>query len=136
METPVAVGIVAVLLLVFVRHFAARRVVARQGRFVWLMFIPTLLGGVVILWASIQALASAPVFGLLMAVAGAIYLALLVRFLMRLSRSVSAAGPEEDLGLAVTEPVVDYMSTMVGLVLIGGLVAVVGLIVWGVSQTQ
>lgn len=136
METPVAAGIVIVILLVLVRHFAARRVVAGQGRFVWLMFIPTLLGGVVILWASIQALASAPVFGVLMAVAGAIYLAVLIRFLMRLSRSVSAAGPEEDLGLAVTEPVVDYMSTMVGLVLIGGLVALVGLIVWGVSQAR
>lgn len=136
METPVAAGIVIVILLVLVRHFAARRVVTGQGRFVWLMFIPTLLGGVVILWASIQALASAPDFGVLMAVAGAIYLAVLIRFLMRLSRSVSAAGPAEDLGLAVTEPVVDYMSTMVGLVLIGGLVALVGLIVWGVSQAR
>ncbi len=100
------------------------------------MFIPTLLGGVLILWASIQALASTPVLGVLMAVAGAIYLAVLVRFLMLVSRSVSAAGPEEDLGLAVTEPIVDYMSTMVGLVLIGGLFALVGLIVWGVSQAR
>jgi hypothetical protein len=134
MGMPVIVGMAIVVLLVVVRHFAARRVVARHGWFVWLMFIPTLIGGVAILWASIQALASAPVFGVLMAVAGAIYLALLIRFLTRLSRSVSATGPDEDLGLALTEPVVDYMSTMVGLVLIGAGLAVVALIIWGVSQ--
>jgi hypothetical protein len=33
------------------------------------------------------------------------------------------------------EPVVDFTVTMVGLMLIGGLVAVVALIVWGVSQS-
>jgi hypothetical protein len=32
------------------------------------------------------------------------------------------------------EPAVDFTVTMVGLMLIGGLGAVVGLIVWGVSQ--
>ena len=34
----------------------------------------------------------------------------------------------------MTEPLVDYVSGVTGLVLIGGLVALVGLVVWGVSQ--
>ena len=34
----------------------------------------------------------------------------------------------------MTEPIVDYVGAMLGLVLIGGLLAVVGLIIWGVSQ--
>jgi hypothetical protein len=133
MEIPVA-GIAAVVFLVLLRHFAARRVSARQGRFVWLLFVPTLFGSVVILWASAQTFASAPILGALMAVAGAIYLAVLVRFLTRLSRAVTSAGPQDDVEAAITDPLVDSMSTLMGLILIVGLVAVVGLIVWGVGQ--
>ncbi len=131
---PVALGFVVVALLVAVRHFAARRVVARQGQFVWLMFVPMLIGGVVILWAGIQMLATVPIVGVAMTIAGGLYLALMLRFLARLSRSVSSAGPQDDIGTAMTEPVVDYLSTMMGLILVGGVVAVVALIVWGISQ--
>ena len=131
---PVVVGIAVVPLLVLLRLFAARRVVARQGRFVWLMFVPTLFGGVAILWVSIGMLVSAPLLGALTAISGVIYLAAFVRFVTRLSRSVTATGPQDDLTAAMTEPLADYMSTMIGLLLIGGLAAVVGLIVWGVSQ--
>lgn len=134
MEMPVVVGVAVVALLVLVRLFAARRVAARQGHYVWLMYIPTLCGSVGIIWASIQLFASAPLVGAVIAIAGLIHFAVLVRFLTRLSRSVTTAGPQEDLGTAMTEPLVDYMSAMTGLLLIGGLVAVVGLIAWGVSQ--
>ena len=134
MEMPVVVGIVVVALLVLLRLFAARRVAARQGHFVWLMFVPTLFWGVAILWVSMGMLVSAPLLGALTAISGAIYLAVFVRFLTRLSRSVTATGPQDDITTAMTEPLVDYTSTMVGLLLIGGLAAVVGLIIWGVSQ--
>ena len=67
-------------------------------------------------------------------IGGLLYLGILVRFLTRLSPSISRAGPREDLGAAMTEPIVDYVGAMLGLVLIGGLIAVVGLIIWGVSQ--
>lgn len=131
---PVVLGLVVVALLVAVRHFAARRVLARQGQFVWLMFIPMLVGGVVILWAGIQLLATVPIAGVATTLAGSLYLALLLRVLARLSRSVSSAGPQDDIGTAVTEPLVDYLSTTMGLMLVGGVVAVVALIVWGISQ--
>lgn len=136
MDTPVVFGIAVVALLVVIRHFAARRVLARQGQFVWLMFVPTQIGAVVILWAGIQTLATVPIVGALMVIAGAVYLAVVLRFLTRASRSISAAGPQDDIGTALIEPVVDYMSTVMSLVLIGGLVALVGLIVWGVTQAR
>lgn len=131
---PVILGAAVVAVLVALRHVAARRVVARQGQFVWLMFGPTLIGGIVILWAGIQLFTTVPIVGAAMTIAGGVYLAVVLRFLARLSRAVSSAGPQDDIGAAITDPVVDYVSTMMGLILIGGLVAVVGLIVWGVSQ--
>jgi hypothetical protein len=134
MDERVVVGIAVVTLFVFVRHFAMRRVAARDGRFVWPMFLPTLIIGVVILYTSIQMLAIEPLLGAATAIGGVIYLAVLVRFLVRMSRSVTTAESPDDLAAAITEPTVDYMSTMVGLGLIGGLIAVVVLIVWGVIQ--
>jgi hypothetical protein len=134
METPVLVGLASVVLLVGVRHYAARRVMVRQGQFVWLMFVPTLIGGIVIPWAGLQILATAPLVGASMVIGGGIYLAVVVRFLTRLSRTVTSTGSEDDLGAAITEPFVDYLGTTVGLTLIGGVLAVVVLIAWGVSQ--
>lgn len=136
MDARIPFGIAIVALLVLLRHFAARRVVARQGQFVWLIFAPTLIGAVVVLWAGIQTFATLPPAGLLMVIAGAVSLAVVLRFLTGASRSVSAAGPHDDIGTALTEPFADYMSTIMGLVLIGGLVALVGLMVWGVTQAR
>ena len=47
-----------------------------------------------------------------MAFTGAIYFAILVRFMTRLSRAVTSAGLQDDIGTAITDPLVDYMSTM------------------------
>ena len=131
METLVLVGIAFVVLLVGVRHYAVRRVMARQGQFVWLMFLPTLIGGIVIPWAGLQMLATAPLVRASMVIFGGIYLAIVLRFLTRLSRTVTSTGAEDDISTAVTEPLVDYLGTIVGLTLIGGIVAVVVLIAWG-----
>jgi hypothetical protein len=136
MDSPLVLGIAVVALLVVVRHVAARRVLARQGRFVWLMFVPTLIGAVVVVWAGVRVLASAPAVGVLMVIAGVVYLAVVLRFLTRASRSVTAAGPQDDIATALTEPLAEYMTTIMGLVLVGGLVALVGLIVWGVTQAR
>jgi hypothetical protein len=129
MQLPLFTGLAVVLVLGLLRHYARRRVAAGQGEFVWLMFLPTLLGGFVILGAGIQMLTTTPAAGVVMAITGSVYLAVLIGFLTRSSRAVTASGPE-----AMIEPLVDYTRTLVGLILIGGLAALVGLIVWGVSQ--
>jgi hypothetical protein len=136
MDSLFVLGIAVVALYVLLRHYAARRVAAGQGQFIWLMFVPTLIGAVVITWAGIQMVATVSIAGMLMVVAGAVYLAVLLRFLVRASRSVSSTGPQDDIGAALTGPVVDYMTTIISLWLIGGLVALVGLIVWGVTQAR
>ena len=69
-----------------------------------------------------------------MAIGVVIYVAVLVRLAIGLARSATSPGSNADITTAMTEPVVDFTVTMVGLMLIGSLVAVVGLIIWGVSQ--
>jgi len=133
-ELPVVLGITVVASLVMLRRYGARRVLRRQGRFVWLMFVPTLIGSVGILWAGIRMWPTAPLFSVIIAIAGGLNLAVYVRFLTRLSRAVNASGPQDDLGTVMTEPMVDLLLTIMGLVLIGGLVALVGSIAWGFSQ--
>lgn len=133
MEIPVG-GIAIVVFVVLLRHFARRRIAAGRGGFVWLLFLPTLLIGGFVLLTSIRVFASDPFVATLMAAGTAVYLALFVRFLSRLSRSVTSTRPQDDISLAITEPLADYLSTLTSLMLIGGLVAVVGLIIWGVSQ--
>jgi hypothetical protein len=129
MELPIVAGIAVVVFLFATRQYAYRRVAARDGRFVWLVFLPTLLGGFAILGAGVQMLVTLPPVGVVMVVTGSVYLAALIGFLTRASGSVSSSGPQ-----AIIEPLADYARTVIGLVLIGALVAVVGLIVWGVSQ--
>jgi uncharacterized protein involved in response to NO len=135
MDWKIAVAMVAAALMFVLRLYSLRRVAAGQGRFVWLMCAPQLFWAGVILWAGLHFLAAEPVAGVGMLVVGGIYAVILVRFLTRLARSVKPAGADGDRAAAVMEPVVDFTVTMVGLMLIGGLVAVVALIVWGVSQS-
>lgn len=135
MDAPIVVGIALVAFLLLLRRFAARRVAARQGRFVWLMFVPALLGAVVIVWAAIRALMTGdPLLGIPMGIGGTIYVAVLVRFLARLSRAASSAGPREEIEAASSEIFIDHIQSMIGILLIGSLVALVGLIVWAVTK--
>src|SRR4029079_5319913 len=91
------------------------------------------MGAIVVLWAGIQTFMAEPVAGAALTIAGGLYLGLVLRFLARLSRSVTS-GPNDDIATAITEPVVDYLTSMMGLMLVGGFVAVLVLIVWGPRQ--
>jgi hypothetical protein len=134
MDRPLLIGIAAVAFLILLRRFAVRRIAARQGQFILVWFLPTLAFGFVVVGTGIQMLPSSPPAGALMVVTGSVYLALLLGSLTRASRSISAAGPGDDIGEAVTQPLGEYMVSVMGLVLIGGLVGLVGLLVWGASQ--
>jgi hypothetical protein len=134
MDPTIIISIAVAAVVVSAVLYGQRRLRARQGRFVWLRFGPMLAGGVVILWASARMIGDLPLVGVPMAIGAVIYLALIVRFLIVLSRTVTATAPQDDLGAAITGPLVDYTTSVVGLLLIGGLVALVGLIIWGVSQ--
>ena len=133
MDWKVALAMVGAALLFVIRLYGLRRIAAGQGRFVWLASMPFLIPVAMILWGGVHILADEPLVGVVLLVVGGIYAALLLRFLTRFSRIVTSVGANGDRAAAM-EPAVDFTVTMVGLMLIGGLVAVVGLIVWGVSE--
>jgi hypothetical protein len=124
------------LFLVFFigRRAARRRVRAGQGAWVWLYFAPMILGGLVILWAAGPMLGEAPLLGVAMAVGGILYLASILSMLGRASRGISAATSAEEAELALTESMTDHQVRIIGVTLIGGLIAVVILIIYGVIQ--
>jgi hypothetical protein len=131
-QPAVFVGVAIVALLVLLRHAAARRVSARDSRFVPFMFAPTILGATMILWAAMQVISTSPPIGLLLGLAGIAYVGLLARTARRMQRSVDSTPPGGDVSAAITEPLADSLETVIGAVLVAGLVAVVGLIVWAV----
>jgi hypothetical protein len=128
----VGVGVVAVLVLV--RHLAVRRVIARQGRFVWLVFAPTLIASVAVVLIGIWTVGRLPFGGAAMILVGGLYLLIVVRFLAHLSGSVSSTAPEANLVTAITPALTEYFTTMAAVILIGGLLVVAGLILWGISN--
>src|SRR2546423_14521764 len=129
MALPLVTGIAVVALLVLLRQVGRLVVLRGPGQFVWLMFMPTLIGGFLILGVGVQMLVTTPAGGVVMIVTGGVYLASLFGFLTPSSRSVRAPGAE-----AMIEPLVDYVQTLGRLVLIGGFAGIVGLIVWAASQ--
>ena len=131
----VVVGAVAVVAFVCLRIVAARRVAAGDGRFVWVVFAPTLVGCVAILWAAASDLTTMPLVGVPLAAGAVIYLSSSVRFLTRTMTGVDHARTPDEIAAAVTDPFVEHVTLLIVLGLIGGLIAVAALIAWGVSRT-
>jgi hypothetical protein len=94
------------------------------------MFLPTLIGGFLILGVGVEMLVTAPVGGVVMMLTGSIYVAALIGFLTGSTRAVAASTDAQ----AMVEPLEDVTRMLAGLVLIGGLAALVGLVVWAASQ--
>ena len=126
----VLAGVVAVVALVLIRHYAARQVARRRGGFVWAFAFPMVLGPTVMVWAGARLLSSGQIFGGLLLVFGAALGTVELLFFRRASRAVSAVAPGQDLGEALLKPTTDYILVMT----VGGLIfAIVGgmaLVVW------
>jgi hypothetical protein len=124
----VIAGLVAVVALVLFRHYAARQVAARRGRFVWAFAFPMLLGPAVMVRAGLRLLSTGPIVGGLMILFGLAVGAVELRFLRRASRAVSTASPADDLDGALIEPTADFLLviTVGGLLfaILGGLALV------------
>jgi hypothetical protein len=135
MEWP-AVSAIAVVLVAIVplRLFAGRQVRAGRGRFVWVIFAPTLLVTAAPLWVAAVLFPTQPLLAVFLAIGGLVFLGLLVLLLIRVSGGVSAAAPGEARADAVLKPLTDYVAATMGLLLIGGLVALVALLILAVSQ--
>jgi hypothetical protein len=128
----VIVGIATTLMIG--RHLAARRVAAGDGRFAMVIFAPALLSGAFIVWGSIRIITNEPVLGLAMTGAATVYLAGTIWAIIRSTRGVNRARTRDEITDAITEPTTELMILWMSLILIGGLIAVVALIAWGVSR--
>jgi len=123
---------IAIAALVLFRHYAARQVGARRGRFVWAFAFPMVLGPAVIVWAGLRLLSSGQILGGLLVVFGAALGTVELQFFRRASRIVSAAAPGQDLGDVLVEPATDFMLVMTVGGLLFAVVGGIGLIVWAV----
>ena len=134
METPVILGSVAVGALLLLKLVGVAGIASRRGAFVWVVFLPSLFLAGLILWVAIQVAPSSLIVAAVIALFGAAYLVLLVRWLVRQSRSVSETQPAEDLGAALVEPLSGFAGATTALVLMFALVAVAVLIVAALMQ--
>ena len=134
METPVVVGFAAVAALVLLRIVGAAGVASRRGAFVWVVFFPSVLIGGLILWVAVEVAPSSPIVAGLLALFGVAYLVLVVRWLARLSRSVSSTQPGEDLGAALVEPLSGFAGALTALVLMFAILTMGVLLVAAVIQ--
>ncbi len=130
MELAVFFGLIAVV--VVIRLVAARRVAAGDGRFVWLLLLPLLLANAAVIVLGVKAASNSLVLGALMIAIGVGLGAAILRLSSRMSASVSQMPPDGDITAAMTGPLANF-ALLWGLLLAGGaLLAVVGLIAWGV----
>ena len=86
-------------------------------------------------WTAAILLPKGPVFGFALTVPALIYLVVLARLATRLVRARTSSGPWDNRVARVSGPLYEYMTTVVGLTLLGGLVAVLALVVWGASHS-
>jgi hypothetical protein len=131
MSEIVAAAIALAALLLF-RHYAARQVAARRGRFVWAFAFPMVLGPAAIVWAGLRLLSTGRLIGVVLLVFGAALGTVELLYFRRASRAVATTPLHQDLTGALVEPAADFMVVTT----IGGLIfAVVGafaLIVWAI----
>ncbi len=115
------------------RLLAARWVRAGHGNAVWLVSSPVLVMNAAVIVFGVSLGPAQPVIGTLIALVGAVVLAVFVNAFIDMSKRVSAMPANGDVSLALTDPLANVGVFMAGLFAVGGLVAVVVLVVWGLS---
>jgi hypothetical protein len=134
MEFGAAFIVAAVISLVAVRHFAARRVKPGNGRYVWPLFAPMFLVFGVFVWETLTSvgLGPLPVSGLLLGLA-IIVMLVMIRHVARMSRAVDAASSQAEVEGAIAAELAELIPWWAGLLLVGSIVALVSILVWGLA---
>ena len=132
MELATFIGLGALLILV--RHLAARRFAGGDGRFVWLVFLPSMLGCAALVVISAQTAGTSPIVGIAGAAAGLVFVVAMIKTFATMSARISAMPPGGDITEAVTDPLANFALLWGVLLVVLALVAVIVLIVWGVLQ--
>ncbi len=111
---------------------AAHRVRAGHRRFAWLLFVPMLVIGGMIVWAAVFTIREAPLVGVPFAVGALLYLFVLVRSMVRFQRAAQTVATQDDLLNSAFEALAEVIAARAVLVLVGSLMAVVAILVWGI----
>jgi hypothetical protein len=87
----VFVGVALLGTWVGIRHYAARRIAAGQGRFVWLAFAPTALLMIYVLWIAVGLWATHPLMAVGIGLLGVPTLVLFTRGMRRMAADAGNA---------------------------------------------
>jgi hypothetical protein len=87
----VVVGVALLGIWIGVRHYAARRIAAGQGRFVWLAFAPTALLMIYVLWIAVGLWATHPLMAVGIGLIGVPSLVLFTRGMRRMAADAGNA---------------------------------------------
>jgi energy-converting hydrogenase Eha subunit A len=128
MEAPIAISMGLIVALLLLRRYAARRVLARDSRFVWLMFPVPVIAGAALLWVSVGLFAKAPIAALAIAAVALLLIGILMAFFIRAGRAIKEADPGTDVPSALMAPLADVMTALVGLMLFIGVAGGVALV--------
>ena len=115
------------------RLLAARRIGAGEGRFAWIYFLPTLVIAGIWLLQGLGLVARNPVLGLVVLIPSVIFAVFIARAASRVARITPNSRTDGSLD-AIVGATGDDMVVVLGIVLIGGVFAAAGLIVFGVLR--
>jgi hypothetical protein len=123
------IGLIAVIAAIRV---GARRVAAGDGRFVWLVVLPSLLASGAVVVLGVEVASSSIALGALMVAVGLVLVAATVRMSSQMAAAVSRTPRGGDITPALVEPLANFALLWGILLAAGALLAVVALIAWGV----
>ena len=104
-------------------------------RYVSLAALATVYASLAFIWVAANLLPRDPVVGFALTVAALVYAFVLVRLATRLVRARTSPGPRDNRVARFSGPLYEYLTTVVGLTLLGCLVAVVSLLAWGAGHS-
>ena len=128
-----ALVVLAIAAIVVLRHYAARQVVRRRTNWIWLTSPMALLVPIWIGWTGVTELGSNPVVGIGSLVFAAGYGAVTVWLFRQMATAIRNTPPDGDIGLAITEPMINFQVGIIGVILAMAVIAVfvlIGLGIW------
>ena len=118
---------------IVVSEVGRRRLRTGDRRAIWLAYLPRLILLTVPFVAMIPVIRQAPVIGIVSLAPFALLFVVWVRAIQRTSRSVRQGMTDDELSAAATETMVEPTLVWVGLLLVGGVVALIAILIVGLA---
>ncbi len=128
------VAVLGVVASIVLSQYAHRRVQRGDRRFAYLVFVPQLVIYGILIAAGVQLSFALPLVGIPYTLGALVLVGAWVRAGMRVAKSTRSGKTEEEMLAEVGDAAVEPLALYGILVLVGGFLAVVGLIVFGVAE--